>query len=333
MYCKKCGQELPPGASFCPKCAAPVEQSSKSTYQSNKKSGSTRKPPFLVRLIVTFLAFCVGSFIAKAMFQPKKPPPPEPAMPDVSQQIEDILNEELPGEWVMADEDDLFSGMYIFKLDSPIKRCKSFKIDYEAEVVDGPSCNEWVVCAQSYGEWTKLDVLHLVNGKDSKMVILAEPMHIDAIVVYPDSEGELTWRDEMKIYNVRQASADEVPDISYEAPAESWAEGEWTAEDYNINDTTTGAFRLKDPIINCTRLKIAMEVEMRYNTSCEDWTVYTRIGSTWEPIGSIYLPGGNGDVETEIWLNSPTTIREVAIIPKIAGSYSWGMAIGVCDMS
>ena len=246
------------------------------------------------------------------------------------------------GEWKEAAADDLFEGLYIYELDRPVERCVGLTVDYNADISAGGPCDNWDIYLLSDGIWDQYGSLTLIGGSGSTRMNWEIPMTVEAVMVYPVNDGELEWTDEIFVYEAAQAEPETLPPEPETLPPETedelsfldnWVEGDWGDVTYRVNDTQSAAYELKEPIENCRKLMVAMEVEMKYGARCENWTVYTWKGGSWSPIGDLYLPNGDGYGETEITLDNPMTISSIIIVPKVSGSYSWSCGIAVFDMN
>ena len=245
------------------------------------------------------------------------------------------------GEWEEAVAGDLFEGLYVYELDRPIERCVGLTVDYNVEISVGGPCDDWELYIRSGGEWEQYGTLTLRNGSSSTRLNWESPLTVEAVMAYPLCDGEMEWRDEIFVYEADRAELPEPETIPTEPETlppeteavENWVEGAWGDVTYKVNDTQSAAYELKDPIENCRKLKVAMQVEMKYGARCENWTVYTWKGGAWSPIGDLYLPNGDGYGETEITLDNPMTIGSIIIVPKVSGSYSWSCGIAVCDLN
>lgn len=246
------------------------------------------------------------------------------------------------GTWEPAPEDDEFAGFYIYRMEDPIDRCESICVDYEVTTVTGEPCEEWMVYVRSYGHWHEAESVILSDGRVDERVTLEKPLRVDAVLLYPMAEGDYEWRDSIVVYSPTEAAKpvepekpekpEKVPETTSE-PEETWRSGSWSDERYDINNCHTWAFVLDEPIQDCEKLRVYLNIEMQHNTSCEKWSIYVWDGNSWNIIGDFYLPGGNGEEIQDIVLNGPTDIYKVTAVPKIPGNYSWGSTIAVCDLT
>lgn len=110
--------------------------------------------------------------------------------------------------------------------------------------------------------------------------------------------------------------------------------GSW--EKVNLKDGSSSlnvsAQVYSQTIYNCTEMTIHMEVEMNAGTSCKDWQVWGRSGSSFVKIGTIYLAAGNGYTSQTLTFSKPVTFDAIAITPTIPGGYSWSMGFVLTDI-
>lgn len=92
------------------------------------------------------------------------------------------------------------------------------------------------------------------------------------------------------------------------------------------------ALTFHETVYNCTGFTVNMEVEMNAGTSCKDWQVWGRCGSSFVRLAKIHLPAGNGYVSQSVTFKNPVTFDSIAVTPTIVGSYSWSMSLGITDV-
>ena len=65
MYCNKCGTELAPGETYCPKCGNKIEQEKSSYQNTSKQENERRKKDILeiARIIGIIVTVISGFFI------------------------------------------------------------------------------------------------------------------------------------------------------------------------------------------------------------------------------------------------------------------------------
>lgn len=85
-------------------------------------------------------------------------------------------------------------------------------------------------------------------------------------------------------------------------------------------------------IQKCTKLTVHMSVDMKAGTSCKEWQLWGRTGGSFQKIGKINLPGGNGDTVQTVTFSTPVTFDALAITPTIPGGYSWSMGFAISDV-
>ena len=102
-------------------------------------------------------------------------------------------------------------------------------------------------------------------------------------------------------------------------------------KDGNFN-LSVSALTFYQTVYNCTGLTVNMNVTMNAGTSCKDWQVWGRSGSTFVKIGTIYLPNGDGFVSQSLTFRTPVTFDSIAVTPTVVGGYSWSMGLSITDV-
>ena len=92
------------------------------------------------------------------------------------------------------------------------------------------------------------------------------------------------------------------------------------------------ALVLSEKIENCKELTVNMSVEMKSGTHCSDWQLWGRTGTKFKKIGSVYLPGGDGDTSQTVTFSTPVSFDALVITPTIPGGYSWSLAFSITDV-
>lgn len=118
--------------------------------------------------------------------------------------------------------------------------------------------------------------------------------------------------------------------------ADQYASVDGTWESVTIkkgnNTLNLSAFVLDQPLVNCSKMTINMRVSMKYNTKCYSWLVLGRTNGSFEEIGTINLPSGNGSTSKTLSFKSPICVDAIVIQPNASGSYSWSMAFTLTDV-
>lgn len=115
--------------------------------------------------------------------------------------------------------------------------------------------------------------------------------------------------------------------------AADYLSGDW--ESISIGDVNCHAFVFDSRLTGVTAFDLYIDVGMKAGARCENWDVWARRSrsGSFEEIGSIYLPEGNGSASATIRLSEAMNIDAVAVTPTIFGSYSWSMSIGISNPS
>ena len=243
----------------------------------------------------------------------------------------------LDGDWekVSLSDGSRSLSVYAFAFDETIYNCTSFDLEVEVSMKANAHCQNWQIWLGYRGDYSKASTLYLPGGDGctSKTVRFSEPQTFDAIAVTPTASGGYSWSMWLGVSNVSSewiystdptGSAGSVDTIS----------GDW--EKVHINNSNVYAYVFDSTLRKCTQLTIDIDVSMKYNASCKKWQVWYRSGSgpgsSFSKLGTIELPGGNGEATKTFYLISPVTIDAIAVTPIQSGSFSWSMGLLVYDV-
>lgn len=127
-----------------------------------------------------------------------------------------------------------------------------------------------------------------------------------------------------------QPAQTEAPKTGYIADlGGSWESVHIQDGNFNLN---VSALSFNQTVYNCTGFTVNMNVTMNAGTSCKDWNVWGRSGSTFVKIGKVYLPDGNGFTSQNLTFATPVTFDSIAVTPTIVGGYSWSMGLSITDV-
>lgn len=121
---------------------------------------------------------------------------------------------------------------------------------------------------------------------------------------------------------------------SFAVPAQAAPlSGHW--ESVSIGDVDGHALVLDSRLTGVTAFDLAMTVEMKANTRCENWDVWVRSSrsGSFEKVGSIYLSGGNGYASKTVRLSNAMNVDAVIVTPTIPGGYSWSLSLEISNPS
>ena len=310
--------------------------SSGSSTSANSSSSGGKKVMIWIAVIVALLVLLANLDFGGKSSKPAKPDKPRveaPAEPYTPADSPDDSPEYVEGDWATANDGSQFDGNRIFKLEQAVS-CKSLSVYYKVNTTKGTPCKYWDVFVRNYGTWVKVGTMYYSsgNGEQNQKFQLPHGMHVDAVTVWPDTDGELSWKNSIGVYDIVKCAESEVI-ASDDEPSGQWVDAHWASEQVYFGSIHTTPLILDRDIKNCRKIKVYFDVEMKYNSSCKDWDVYGCDANSWKKIGGLYLENGNGEVEKVINLPSKMDLRGVAIIPRISGSYSWSSSIAVCDMN
>lgn len=107
----------------------------------------------------------------------------------------------LSGDWEQVRLDG--ANTYAFVLDTTLRKCTSFSLDFEVSMNAGSKCEKWQVWGGRDGSYTKLDNFYLRggNGSASTTVWLPNAMTIDSIAVTPTKQGNYSYTFDFIVYD------------------------------------------------------------------------------------------------------------------------------------
>lgn len=92
------------------------------------------------------------------------------------------------------------------------------------------------------------------------------------------------------------------------------------------------ALVLDKRVTKCKELTVNMNVEMKNGTNCTDWQLWGRVNGSFQKIGSVYLPGGNGYTSQTVKFSNPVSFDALVVAPTIPGGYSWALGFTITDV-
>lgn len=243
--------------------------------------------------------------------------------------------EALSGHWekVSFSNGSRNISIHALVLDNPVRNCSSFDLDVEISMKANTHCYNWQIWLGKNGDYTQAGTLYLPggDGSTSTTVRLSPSKDFDSVVVAPTATGGYSWSMYFEISNVSGRTVDS----GYTQPTES-AEPSYflpaTWEKVRINDIYVHALVFDNPIRRCTQLSLAADIEMHHNTSCKTWKIWGGYNGSFSELGTLSLPGGNGEGYTTLYFKSPKNLDSIAITPVSTGGFSWTMSLGVYDV-
>lgn len=92
------------------------------------------------------------------------------------------------------------------------------------------------------------------------------------------------------------------------------------------------ALVLTKKVQKCTKMTVNMNVDMKAGTSCKEWQLWGRNNGSFQKIGKINLPDGNGFTSQTLTFKTPVTFDAIAITPTVPGGYSWSLGFTLTDV-
>lgn len=296
---------------------------------SGPNTGSGLKPFLWVFLLFAAFALLMYSL---SEYEPDKTPSSQTQYDENKiAHVTGTMEPDTVGDWETS----------VYVLSKPIVGCLSMTVDYSAEIDGGATCRNWSVYVRTQNGWEELGTMLLSSsGTARKTFTLDGSLYIEALTFYPNTEGSLSWSEEIDITDVVQTGVmpsrqeAQQPQVqATQAPSGEALSGYY--ETHNVLDWSTSVWMLNSPIRNRTSVHVGFYVEMTGSIRCEEWRVYARIGNgSWRQIDTLTVSyDANGEATTDkvIYLDSPTTIDAIGIVPKNGGNFSWVHGIAVYD--
>lgn len=222
-----------------------------------------------------------------------------------------------------------------------------------------PAASSYTVYVQAISSWgtirlwawseTEGDLFESWPGKTMEMgadgwYAMSIPKEYDYVIVN-GLDGNIQTQDEwtggqdiwFTIAEDGYGVSDTKPSGTAAAPADGYIaelDGKW--ENVHLNDGSSSldvaAKVFSQTVYNCTEMTISMEVEMNAGTSCKDWQVWGRSGSSFVKLDRIYLAAGNGYTSQTLTFDTPVTFDAIAITPTVPGGYSWSLGFIITDV-
>lgn len=242
----------------------------------------------------------------------------------------------LDGDWeqVTLRNGSTTYTVHAFQFYETITDCTSFDLELDVSMKNNTHCENWQIWLGRNGNFTKEGTIHLPGGDGSttKTVKLSPAKTFDAIAVIPTASGGYSWSLWLGVSNVvsggrSTTSTTPSPTISSYDDVMS---GDW--EKVKIGSSNVYAFAFDNAIRRCTQLSIDIDVSMKNNCHCYTWQVWYRSNGSFSKLGTISLPGGDGEASKTFYLKSPITFDAIAVTPVAGGSFSWSMGLLVYDV-
>lgn len=230
-------------------------------------------------------------------------------------------------------------NVHAWVLDEKLYDVTSFDLYMDVTMNNGTSCENWTIWGRRSrgGSFEKIGTIYLPggNGDASKTVRLLDSFDIEAIALTPAASGNFSWSMYFEISNVECEDSWDALD-AWEASADTgsfsgYLDGDW--EYVDLDGWNVSAYVLADKLTNATSFDLDVEFEMNYGARCESWNVWIRRSrsGSFEKVGSLFLPGGDGEVYKTIRLPRAMNVDAIVITPVASGNISWTMYLGVCN--
>lgn len=246
----------------------------------------------------------------------------------------------LDGDWeqVTLKNGSNTYNVHAFQFYETITDCTSFDLELDVSMKNNTHCENWQIWLGRNGNFTKEGTIYLPGGDGSttKTVKLSSAKTFDAIAVIPTASGGYSWSLWLGVSNVvtRNGGGSSFDGPIYDGgditAYDDVMSGDW--EKVKIGSSNVYAFAFDNAIRRCTQLSIDIDVSMKNNCHCYTWQVWYRSGGSFSKLGTISLPGGDGEASKTFYLKSPITFDAIAVTPVAGGSFSWNMGLLVYDV-
>lgn len=245
----------------------------------------------------------------------------------------------LEGDWekISLSDGDNSYNVHAFQFDHTITNCTSFKLELDVSMKANTHCENWQIWLGRNGSFSKAGTIYLPGGDGSttKTIKLSEAKTFDAIAVTPTVPGGYSWSLWLGVSDVVTMGSSDSSSSSRSSGSsittyEDVMSGDW--EKVKIDSASVYAFVFDNSIRRCTQLTVDIDVSMKYNAHCYTWQVWYRSNGSFSKLGTIPLPGGDGEASKTFYLKSPITFDAIAVTPVASGSFSWSMGLLVYDV-
>lgn len=107
--------------------------------------------------------------------------------------------------------------------------------------------------------------------------------------------------------------------------------GYWDDTAVKLGNSRVHPYVFYTELIDCTQMTVSMTVTMKSGAKSKEWKLWGRVNGSFEEIGKITLPDGDGSTTKTVFFDKPLTVDAIVAQPSVAGGYSWSMDMGVTD--
>lgn len=230
-----------------------------------------------------------------------------------------------------------------FLLSERANKCTAFDLEMDVFMNYNTSCKQWNVWGRVNGLPKKIGTISLPdgNGYTSATIQLRTAVSFDAIAITPTVTGNFSWT--MTVYadnfvcdngsprsSGSSNSSNRPSYVSYGIVPSYW--GDEVTITHNSLTYRTYPLLFDSELYHCKGFSVELDVEMNYNTTCKEWTVWGLKGEDFTKLGTLYLPAGDGVGSVDLTFRSPRTFEGIAITPLNAGNFSYTYSLTVYDV-
>lgn len=177
------------------------------------------------------------------------------------------------------------------------------------------------------------------NGGSVQTVDLAVEPKDMWIVVFSDGRASVTYEDPAVVEdpwgnsdvvganggsNAQQSTSGYIAELY----------GNWESVHLQDGNLTLNVYALSfsETIYNCTQLTVNMDVSMNAGTSCKEWQLWGRSGSSFVKLAKIPLPAGDGFTSYAVTFDDPVSFDSLVVTPTSLGGYSFSVDMAITDV-
>ena len=213
-------------------------------------------------------------------------------------------------------------------LDTPLYECTKLKIGLDVRLNYGARCEYWGVYASDSTGWEHLGDIYMPegNGKLDTVLQWEEPKTIQSVIVAAKVRGSYSGCIMVYVYAFNDGSS------LTETEAEqklTRLEGKVDTKLTHVGYSKGYAYQLEQPVKDCEKLRVKVNMALKYSAHCNDWTVFAGNNGKYTKVAELYLPSGTGRGQVELQLEKPMDIDSILIVPNRGGAFSWDMEAAV----
>lgn len=224
--------------------------------------------------------------------------------------------------------DNVSTAAYV--LSSPAVNCKSFQLDVDISMKRNTKCRDWDVWIGNGNAYTKVGTVYLPKGTGSASTVIQMKIakSFDSVALTPTARGAYSWDISISVSDIK------IDTTISDTPGPGVMAGSWDKVTVKDGEKTIdiNGFVLATPVTDCISFNVAIEIVMKNNASCQEWTVWVRSNDLFHKIGKLHLENGEGYVSDTMYPRAYGDFDAIAIIPTAPGSYTYSIDMEVSNI-